>query len=935
MRLRIPIFFIIGLLFVTLVFADSQKYLIITHNNFYDAIQPLAQWKYKKGTITRIVSVPDGLTSEMIRDTIRQYQSDYVLLVGGRKFIPLGKYFADWVQSFPYLGTWTDQYYADTTDDEEYKDDIKLGRLPCTTAVQCSIMVNKIITYERKPSVNNDWFIKATGAARDNENNTYWDSCYRVAIREVQNILLNAGFNYVDTFFATNGATHDSVERSVSEGRGYVVYRGISLNSTDNWRSPFNVQPEDINNDSMPTIVVGTTCRTMFFPDTFELPTAAGHRWLESGTVDIPKGGAAYWGTTTHYYAGFDTIQVFWRNAAAVKFCQTIAQDSVFVLGDVIRKAKDSLFTCCSTYTAGLTNSASACSVAYMEWNLLGDPELNLWTKIPQTLKAYHDTMIKPEPINYQVLVISNNLPVQHALVCVMMDSTIYRKGFTDNTGLVTFFFTPSHSGTIQVTVTKPNYIPYEGLTKVLLRDVGITRMLSPTGIMDSTGSIIPIALVKNYGSHTENLDITLKIDTSYVKTRTKTLDAGIEDTVNFADWIPVRGFHSIQCSTYVVDDTNPANDIIFDSVLVMVKDVGIAQIIAPSGPVDSGTVIIPQVKVKNYGTNSASFPVWFKIDSISDELSHIDVTRLNDNSFSVNSRPTASLNQLKTEPIAATIKTTEEMSFDHSYEDSVWLSLEPGDSAIVNFQPWAAIMPDTYHLASYTMLDEDGNPTNDSAFGTSVVGLPVHDVGVSRILAPTGIIDSGTLVIPKAVAKNLGTIPENFAVRFKIDNFYTDAVILTLGAGLTDTVEFTAWEAIQLGFHTVRCTTILASDTNYTNNQIQDSVRVRRMAGILEPSYNQPLPKVFALDNNLPNPFYSQTIIRYSLPKDCRVKLEIYNASGVRIRTLSEGIKPAGIFRIKWNGCDEKGKKEPKGIYFLRIQSDEFQKIRKIIKIE
>jgi hypothetical protein len=923
-RLRIPIFIIIGLLLVTSVFADSQKYLIITHNNFYDAIQPLAQWKYKKGIITKIVSVPDGLTSEMIRDTIRQYQSDYVLLVGGRNFIPLGKYFADWVQSFPYLGTWTDQYYADTTDGEEYKDDIKLGRLPCTTAVQCSIMVNKIITYERKPSVNNDWFIKATGAARDIENNTYWDSCYRTAIKDIRNILLKGGFNYVDTFFATHGANHDSVERSVNEGRGYIVYRGISLNSTDNWRSPFNVHPEQLNNDSMPTIVVSTTCRTMFFPDTFELASAGGHRWLESGTVDIPRGGAAYWGTTTHYYAGFDTIQVFWRNAAAVKFFQTITQESVYVLGDVIRKAKDSLFTCCSTYTAGLTNSASACSVAYMEWNLLGDPELNLWTKIPQTLKAYHDTMIKPEPINYQVLVISNNLPVQHALVCVMMDSTIYRKGFTDNTGLVTFFFTPPHSGTIQVTVTKPNYIPYEGLTKVLLRDVGITRMLSPTSIMDSTGSIIPIALVKNYGSHTENFDLTLKIDTSYTKTRTKTLDAGIEDTVNFADWIPVRGFHSIQCSTYVIDDTNPANDIISDSVLVMVKDVGIAQIIVPSGSVDSGTVVIPQVKVKNYGTNLAPFPVYFEIDTTVNELPRINRTRENFSSFMVNSGP-----------IAATNKKKQEKGLDHHYEDSVWVNLEPDDSAIVSFQPWAAIMPDTYYLKSYTKLDEEANPLNDSAFRTTVVGLPSHDVGILRILAPTGVIDSGTVVIPRAIAKNFGTITENFAVRFKIGNFYTDAVILTLGAGLTDTVEFTAWDAIQLGFHTVRCTTLLASDTNYSNNQIKDSVRVRRLAGISEPSSNQLLPEVFALDNNLPNPFYSQTVIRYSLPKDCRVKLEIYNASGVLIRTLSEGIKQAGFYRVKWNGDDEKGKKVPKGIYFYRLQSGEFQKIRKMIKIE
>ncbi len=929
------ILLIIGLIAVTSVFAQNIKYLIITHNDFYDAIQPLANWKYKKGIITKIISVPDGLSSDMIRDTIRKYQPEYALLVGERRFIPLGKYFSEWIQSYPFLGTWTDHYYADTTDDAEYKDDIKLGRIPCSTAVQCSIMINNILCYERTPSIRNDWFLKATGAARDIENNTYWDSCYREAIRDIRKILIKSGFNYVDTFFATNGANRDSVERVVADGRGYIVYRGIALNSTDNWRSPFNVRPERINNDFMPSIILSTTCRTMYFPDTFELTTAAGLRWLGSGSIDIPRGSAGFWGTTTHYHAGFDTIQVYWRNAAAVKFFQTIAQESTYILGKVIQKAKDSLFACCSTYTFGQTNWAGACSVAYIEWNLLGDPELNLWTKMPQTLTVNHDTTINLQPFDYQVQVKSNELTVQNAQVCVMMDSTIYQVSHTDSMGLVTFFLNPQHPGKLYITVTRPNYMPYEGTTKVVVRDIGITRLINPTEIVDSTNSINPILLIYNYGSETEIFDVTLKIGSSYTKTRAKMLEAGIEDTMNFADWIPNRGNHIIWCSTYVTNDTNPTNDILTDSVLVIVKDVGVSQIIEPIGTIDSGAVVTPQVKVTNYGTNSVSFPVWVKIDSASNRLATINNAKINLNTLSTNSELITSSNNLKTELISISDMPYAVTRFNQNYQDSVWISLEPSDSIICSFRQWTAIIPQTYRIESYTMLDEDLNPYNDSSFGTIEVGWPIHDVGVMSILSPIGVIDSGTVVIPKAVVENFGTIQENFVTRFKIGNIYTDAVFLTLGIGMIDTVEFTYWDAIQIGTHTVKCTTVLASDTIHINNLFTDSVHVRRILGISEPSFNQPLQKVFALENNLPNPFSSQTIIRYTIAKECAVKLEIYNSSGILIRTFNKGITKPRSYQVIWNGCDEKGKEVAKGVYFYRIQADEFKAVRKTIKLD
>ncbi len=92
-------------------------------------------------------------------------------------------------------------------------------------------------------------------------------------------------------------------------------------------------------------------------------------------------------------------------------------------------------------------------------------------------------------------------------------------------------------------------------------------------------------------------------------------------------------------------------------------------------------------------------------------------------------------------------------------------------------------------------------------------------------------------------------------------------------------------------------------------------------------------LPKIFAPGSNLPNPFNSQTIIRYALPKDGPINLQIYNSSGCLVRTLKEGTEKAGFYKVIWNGCDEQGKKVAKGVYFYRLVTGEFKATKKMVK--
>ena len=53
-------------------------------------------------------------------------------------------------------------------------------------------------------------------------------------------------------------------------------------------------------------------------------------------------------------------------------------------------------------------------------------------------------------------------------------------------------------------------------------------------------------------------------------------------------------------------------------------------------------------------------------------------------------------------------------------------------------------------------------------------------------------------------------------------------------------------------------------------------------------------------------------------------MKLEIYNLTGQKMKTLFSGILNAGLHRMNWNGQDELGNIAATGFYFVKLSSDE-----------
>jgi hypothetical protein len=85
-------------------------------------------------------------------------------------------------------------------------------------------------------------------------------------------------------------------------------------------------------------------------------------------------------------------------------------------------------------------------------------------------------------------------------------------------------------------------------------------------------------------------------------------------------------------------------------------------------------------------------------------------------------------------------------------------------------------------------------------------------------------------------------------------------------------------------------------------------------------------------LNQNRPNPFTSMTQLSYALARTSQVSLKVYDASGQLVYTLVDETVGPGYHVAEWHGKSESGSDAPSGIYFCRIQADDFTSTKKMI---
>jgi hypothetical protein len=212
--------------------------------------------------------------------------------------------------------------------------------------------------------------------------------------------------------------------------------------------------------------------------------------------------------------------------------------------------------------------------------------------------------------------------------------------------------------------------------------DAGPTATFLPDSV-DSGAVVTPQVWVKNYGLAIFNVPTRLRIGSIYNQVRNKFIGPNQEDTSYFPNWTANQsGWISVRCSTELIGDEKPSNNLLRDSIYVRpgqppppYPDVSVTAIVNIPDTCDFGDTLKPQVRVKNFGNTLVSFSVILRIGSI-----YTDVY-----------------------PV---------------------INLAPNDSLPLTFSQWIA-QSGTYLVKCSTALVNDSNPANDAKWKTMVVQPP------------------------------------------------------------------------------------------------------------------------------------------------------------------------------------------------------------------
>jgi hypothetical protein len=465
--------------------SDAIRYLIIVADQLVQGGDSLAWWRNLTGMRAHVVSRSDiGGGSPADTTQIKAYIQDaydnwaqppeFVVLMGDLGAPSSSDEEMPSFRQVDLLGAGdyaSDHQYA-LLDGSDYCADLFVGRIPTRDVSDCCYVVDKIIRYERDPVVSpggTTWQEKALMCAGHGGEYPSITNTKRYVAQK----LLTYGYAIVDSVYLPDmpGIDPDAmIAIAVNQGRGIINYRGdptfswgwtqLDFTSTD-------VQNYVHNGRRLP-FVLSISC----YSGKYEAQTCFGEYWLTVAESNGSQRGAiGFFGATgwTH------THQNNWMDKG---ISRALSEQ------DIVRAAQATEWGKVWMYTH--LGHSDTTENTVRQYAVLGDPGCQLWLDRPEVLQVTHPATVQPGPQAVTVWVKDQTgVPLNGALVCAWKGSETYEYGYTMVGGGTNLAVAPATPGTMLVTVTAANMLPYEGSIEVVAGDV-----TPPEAISDLTASL-------------------------------------------------------------------------------------------------------------------------------------------------------------------------------------------------------------------------------------------------------------------------------------------------------------------------------------------------------------------------------------------------------------------------------------------------------------
>jgi hypothetical protein len=911
--------------------SSPVSYLIITSDTYASTFQDLADWKTMKGVPAEVVTTSDIYATysgvddqEKIRNCIIDYYENegtiYVLLAGDTNVVPARVAWAmnsdvggspdeDDIRCDLYYadldGTWNadgDSKWGENVDDDvDMYADVFVGRAPVNTTTEASRFVDKVLTYEGAPGgspLPSDYQNDMLFLAEVLWSEPWTD--HAICKNMIDDDSVPPAYDPITKLYQTSGnLSRSSAISAMNEGysiinhNGHAHYSVLSIGSGSLYRSDF----DNLTNGDRQGVFYSMGCWS----------AALDYDCIAEHWVNSQGGGVAYIGNSRYGWGspgapGYGTGDVFDR-----EFFHQLFNEDQDIIGVAHALHKDA-------FAAGAHSDRYTRYTLY-ELNLLGDPEMRIWTAPPAEATAGHADEVPLGSHPFVVTVSANGLPVPNASILLSNDQ-FSAAGETGPDGIAVLEPAPTTTGSAELVITGQGMLPYTAT-------VSVTSDPPDTEAPEMVGTL-KLADPFDLGSTVELdwMDYAGPADVAFFRV--------YRETAPFDDVTGLAPYHEgpIDPSAREWTDTAAENTQEYYYAVTAVDRSGNEDTTVRSrGPIAAS--VNARILLWDADDGDQLF------DGIGDNYGPSDGTEV---------------------PWLEALDSIGEL---YTYSTSLPADLSPYDlviylGGVINFGDVGGNVPMTDDEAALLTAHIDGGGSvyiEEPNFGGAyyVNGTPTtvelwerfnatYVMGNGRttgnVQSLTG--ESGTITADMSFDYDHQGWPDQFVAQIDANGAPGTARLLTDDGGLP---RGSVYEDPSTGARLTMMPVLLGgfSDGSHPSTRLEYVTRLLDDGGLIgSTGVVDGAARRHSLGQNAPNPFNPATTVRYSVGREgADVDLVVYDVTGRVVRVLADGPHTAGDHEARWDGRDDRGRACASGVYFYRLSVDGWSESRRMVLLK